>query len=80
MVVSAKSILTGVLVGGLIGVYGAFCKDSVMNNYVMFPEMGNKQLGNPMSYKHDYSMKPERAGYWVRTREEIPAMTERGQV
>jgi hypothetical protein len=63
-----KSFLTGLIWGAAIGFYGTLYKTSILEGWDMYPDMTkiNKEVGYPMSYKHDMTILSEFPQRWVR--------------
>lgn len=63
----------------LLGFTGFMLKDCAMHD--MFPYTPSiKRFGGAFHHKYDFTVVPDRKGYWVRTPEEMPELMERGQV
>jgi len=77
----SKSVITGVVMGTILAVVGSVIKDSRIHGYEVMPFVNSgKQRGNAFSYKYDFTPRPNRTGYWVRSEEEIEEVQKRGQL
>jgi len=76
----ARCFITGSLTALFLGFVGFIVKDCDMYN--MWPIEGilPKRVGGAFHHKYDFTMVKDRQAYWVRTKEEMPKLMERGQV